>query len=114
MTVTTSVRHTIVVNTSYGWRAGEFDFQSRDIGCTQGTTISHEGRVVAHYQPGTRHWDRALETAEQLLAAAFERLDSADGNWDWEPFQEAFQAAMVADHCTPWDGCKIDAGEDGW
>lgn len=50
------------------------DFQSGDIGHTQGTTLRFAGGQVllAQYRPGTSHWSRALEAARELVQAVYE------------------------------------------
>jgi hypothetical protein len=117
VTVTSRVRHIIEITTTTsptGYNQHPtviaFDFESRDIGFTQGTTIRHNHDVIAQYRPGTRHWDRALDIAEQNLAKAAEQLLTADGTWDAAGLPEALAKVLADDNCSPWDG--LDPQED--
>jgi hypothetical protein len=49
----------------------EVDFESHDVGFTQVTTLRQDGKVLAHYRPGTGHWDVALEVATKVCARAY-------------------------------------------
>lgn len=103
----TRIRHTIELH----YTEGEYvtiDFDSHDIGCTQGTTLTLQGHAIARYRPGTRYWDRALETAEQLVAAAADQVIDR-GRFELSAFVTALLAAIAADpHCTLWDGTVPD------
>ncbi|MFD5564496.1 hypothetical protein [Kitasatospora griseola] len=102
----TRVRHIIEIRLSEHEQAlYTVDFTSRDIGCTQGTTLTLGGRTIAQYQPGTRHWDTALETAEHLVAKAAERAVARNRFFDLFTFCTELTAVVAEDrHCTPWDG----------
>lgn len=110
MTVTTRPRHAIEVRTHPDRQPDIFDFASRDIGATQGTTVCYGGAILAHFRPGTRWWDRAMEVTEELIARAMERVVRPDGSWDFQEFYEAFTAALQEDRCTPWDGEDVETG----
>jgi hypothetical protein len=112
VTVTTRVRHLIVLNTG-AMAPAIFQFQSRDVGFTQGTTISYGETVVAQYKPGTRHWSTALDLAEQVLAKAMERVVSSVGGWHLDEFTEAVTAVLAEEKCQPWGG-KDPVSEESW
>ncbi|MGW6912530.1 hypothetical protein ACWGB8_01710 [Kitasatospora sp. NPDC054939] len=87
------------------------DFTSHDIGHTQGTTLSHNGTVIAQYLPGTRYWDRALDIATQNLTKAAERTLAGGQLWDVARFTEHLAAILDEDNCTPWNGVGPDDEE---
>ncbi len=94
-------------------------FETRDIGCTQGTTLSVEcdsvAQVVAQYRPGTRHEHRALEIALRLVAKAAVTLRRDCGRplWDEGEWRQHLAAAMEGAHCVPWDGDDPWVGDYG-
>jgi hypothetical protein len=66
------VRHIITVKDPRLGVTLTFEFESRDIGATQGTTLWYGSMKLAQYRPGTRHWSSALETAVEILKATAE------------------------------------------
>jgi hypothetical protein len=115
VTVTSRVRHLIEITTDRGRVV--FEFESHDIGCTQGTTItiadpnsSGDMVVVARYRPHTRHWDRALEIAEQVLVQAVTRAVEGDGPWSTVQLARELDVVLAEESCTLWDG--KDPNED--
>lgn len=110
MKVTTRLRHLIDVTAADNTITFEFD--SRDIGFTQGTTIRCQGQTIAQYRPGTRHWTTALDTAEQLLTEAVHRA-LVGGEWDCARLAVEFAAVLQGEQLNTWDGQNSDE-EDAW
>lgn len=99
-----------------------FHVHSKDIGCTQGTTIYYRGgiQLAGRYKPHTRHWDRALSIAEVVLKdtmAPFADQGYSCSHIEW---RLSFREAMKKYGCTEWDGKDLDDGseslvpEDNW
>lgn len=110
MDVTTSVSYTINVNTVLSGGPVRFSFASRDIGCTQGTTLCYNGLVIAQYRPGTRYWDRALEIAQDVLKKTFERMELVNQLMAMDEFTTTLQDVLKTEQCSPWDGSDLDGG----
>jgi hypothetical protein len=106
--ITTSVSYSINVHSNQNVGAARFGFASRDIGCTQGTTLTYNSVVIARFRPGTRYWDRALESAQEALKTVFERLEATGALWDMDAFNRTLQAVLTEQQCLPWDGNDLD------
>jgi hypothetical protein len=88
-------------------------FESRDIGCIQGTTLRYGGRVIAQYRPGTKRWDWALDQARKLLEEAMELTIADNGPFISMVFRGHLGDLLKADGCMPWDGEDINpCGEE--
>lgn len=112
MKVETKVRYSIEVSSDALTAPVAVEFASRDIGFTQGTTLGFNGVVLAQYRPGTLHWDRALDIAQDIVKQAFERVWATE--W-WASsltasLADALQAVMKEQNCLPWDGNDLDGG----
>jgi hypothetical protein len=103
MTVKTRVMHVIEVWSMPDATPYVFEFDSRDIGMTQGTTITRRGRIVARYRPGTRHWSTALEVAQKVLEKTFEK-SGPDGPVNMGVFTLLIEEVLRAEGCMPWNG----------
>jgi hypothetical protein len=101
-------RHVIDVVVGRSTMPVEIGFESEDIGATQGTTLTVLGVVVAQYQPGTRHWDRALETAVDLVRDAADVFPTGASVRRTEAWRDAIAHVLAAYGCTPWDGTVPD------
>jgi hypothetical protein len=101
---TARVRHLIEIIPAEHAAPIVFEFWSRDIGCTQGTTIRHGETLVAHYRPGTRYWETALDCSVEMLAEAIRQASEGQPHWDLAAFPGRFAAVLAANHCSPWDG----------
>jgi hypothetical protein len=101
-----TVKHVITVKHPHQ-AALSFEFESHDIGCTQGSTLRFGGEIIARYRPGTKHWSSALNIAVEILKATVEaalsrRMEIADA---------ATVAVEEHQYATLWDGA--DAWRDG-
>lgn len=110
MTATARVRHLIEVEPAPHALPVVFEFESRDIGYTQGTTIRYNGVIIANYRPGTRYWDTAVEVATKVLAGAVDYAAS-DGTWSISRFEEKLAELLKTEQCTPWDGRDLGGDE---
>jgi hypothetical protein len=115
VTITSRVRHLIEITTDRGRLA--FEFESHDIGCAQGTTLTiadpnrdGEPTVIAQYRPGIRHWSAALEVAEQVLVEAVRRVHNPDQPWSTVALTRELEKVLAEEECAPWDG--KDPNED--
>ncbi|MEV7770511.1 hypothetical protein [Kitasatospora sp. NPDC086791] len=115
MTITSRVRHLIEITNDRGTLA--FDFESHDIGCTQGTTLTiadPNGHgiavVIARYRPHTRYWSTALEIAEQVLVKAVARALEPASPWSTVKLGRELETVISEEGLTLWDG--KDPNED--
>ena len=110
MKATTQVRYLIEVQVDPLATPFLFDFASRDIGETQGTTIGYHGTVIARYRPGTRYWDRALEIAADVLREAFDQIGVTGSLWETGSFASVLAGVLEEKQCTVWNGDDLDGG----
>lgn len=89
-----------------------FDFDSRDIGMTQGTTIRYGNEIIAQYRPGTGHWYRAVELAEKVLRTAVEYMVDRGDSWAVENVRLALQLQLAGEDILFWDGRDIPTSDD--
>lgn len=82
-----------------------FEFESYDIGCTQGTTLSLGDTLLVQYRPGTSHWDRALEIAQEVLVRAVKiALDEEAGLSALSLRRAAVKAVEQQQYARLWNG----------
>jgi hypothetical protein len=94
-----AVRHVITVKHPHQ-AALSFEFESHDIGLTQGSTLRFGGKAIATYRPGTKHWQHALDIAVEILKATVEIALTRRMEID------AAAKVAVEEHryASPWDG----------
>lgn len=103
-TATATVHHRIEVEPGPHLAPLWFEFESRDIGATQGTTIRYEGTLVGHFRPGTRYWSRALDVAVEVLVETANRVVAGSTGGGPEVFIGTFAEVLRDKHCGAWDG----------
>jgi hypothetical protein len=86
------------------------NFATRDIGCTQGTTLHRGGHLLAQYRPGTKHPASALEIAVDALKAAYAACIIKTGTWELRQLRDALADALRDTYARPWDGEDIEWG----
>lgn len=124
--------HIIRIWETSRWGDGDplrFRFESRDIGATQGTTLTllladqGYGRdtIIARYRPGTRYWDRAMEIAEEVIADAVRIANevTSQDELSVKELRAAFDQVLTEGRYTPWDGTDpndedSDSGQGPW
>lgn len=119
--VTTTVRHIIVVTGGTLFTPADVGFESRDIGCTQGTTLRIPAGALTgmeetiHFRPGTRYWETALDVAREILIEAFTAAmapTDMNGHGSWLDEEAFFQVFQNSKKISPWDGEDPDTDSD--
>lgn len=111
--VTVTTRHTIVVTGGTLFTSIDVGFESRDIGCTQGTTLRIPANGLTrleetvHFRPGTRYWETALDVAREVLIEAFTAAmapTGMNGHGSWLDEEAFFQVFQNSKKIAPWNG----------
>lgn len=119
--VTATVRHTIVVTGGALLTSIDVEFESRDIGCTQGTTLRIPANALTrleetvHFRPGTRYWETALNVAREVLIEAFTAAmapTGMNGHGSWLDEEAFFRVFQNSKKIAPWNGEGPDTDSD--
>jgi hypothetical protein len=83
------------------------DFASRDIGMTQGVTLSQGPHILAQYRPGTSHRKMALEITVKALTEAFTTCVEERDDWTPQTLGAVLTEVLERKGCQLWDGQNI-------
>lgn len=98
-------RHCIEIASPYpGLPPILIDFQSEDIGATQGTTLRMDGQIIAQFRPGTRHWGSAMDSALELVQETTLRFMDTELPWTISNFRAKLAESMANRRVQAWNG----------
>lgn len=103
------VKHVITIKDPRLGTTLTFEFESHDIGLTQGTTLWYGSMNLVQYRPATKHWRHALDTAVEILRATVDI-----GATEAKGILREAAALAVERHqfAQPWNGQDYDWQDD--